>query len=84
MGLESEVVREIAKAEKEFRKTDDAIAKELAGAVRTLRVGVRVRRTLTLTATRTLTLAPTRTLTLTRCARCARSLSPRGATRAGA
>ena len=35
MGLESEVVREIAKAEKEFRKTDDAIAKELAGAVRT-------------------------------------------------
>ena len=37
MGLESEVVREIAKAEKQFRKTDEAIAKELAGAVRTLR-----------------------------------------------
>ena len=37
MGLESEVVREIAKAEKQFRKTDETIAKELAGAVRTLR-----------------------------------------------
>lgn len=37
MGLETEAVREIAKAEQQFRKIDDAIAKELAGAMRTLR-----------------------------------------------
>jgi signal peptide peptidase SppA len=37
MGLETEAVREIAKAEQVFRKADDAIAKELASAMRTLR-----------------------------------------------
>ena len=37
MGLETEAVREIVKAEQQFRKIDDAIAKELAGAMRTLR-----------------------------------------------
>jgi signal peptide peptidase SppA len=37
MGLETETVRQIAKAEQQFRKIDEAVGKELAAAMRTLR-----------------------------------------------
>merc|ERR1740130_2673456 len=37
MGLETEAVRAIAKAEQSFRKADDALAKDLGSAMRTLR-----------------------------------------------
>ena len=65
MGLESEVVREIAKAEKEFRKTDDAIAKELAGAVRTLRAESLAKRSNASGGVSAMALPVTLTLTLT-------------------